>query len=267
MPSGPQQIRCPACGAVATGRYCSDCGAPLTDGQPGAAQALREDAADALGFDRRLVATLRDLLMRPVRVVGASMSEDRRRYLPPLKLFLALGGVYMLALSFVQPFQFDAPSLRRMGVREQDAARIEQHLQKRGIGIELFNERFESRMNTVAPVVTALALLPLVPLLRAFDRRRPWGRHLMFLFAASNGVWLYSLLLLPLALAGVRLHQIAIAVVLYTYLGIAFFGHYRAATAARTAGRFAIFAALDFVLSIVFSTVLFTLVYVSVLLI
>jgi hypothetical protein len=227
-------------------------------------RALRVDAADTIGFDRRLIATLRDLLVHPVRIVGAYMTADRRRYLPPLKLFLSLGGAYMLALSLVQPFQFDAPSLRRMGVREQDAIRIEQKLQQRGIPVEVFNERFQSRMNTVVPVLTALALLPLVPILRAFDRRRAWTQHFMFILAASNGVWLYGLLLLPLALASVRLHQIIIVFPLYLYLGVVFFPHYRAATTPRTAGRFAIFAVADLVVSIVLSTVLFALVYVSV---
>jgi hypothetical protein len=264
--SDSEQRRCPTCGAAAAGRFCSECGTPLADGPAAVGRALREDAVEVIGFDRRLIATLWDLLAHPVRIVGAHMTGDRRRYLPPLRLFLALGGAYMVALSLVQPYKFDAPSLRRMGVREQDAARIEQKLQQRGIAVEVFNERFESRMNTVAPVLTALALLPLVPILRSFDRRRAWTEHFMFILAASNGVWLYSLLLLPLALVSVRVHQVIIAFPLYIYLGIVFFAYYRAATTLRTAGRFAIFAATDIVVSLVLSTVMFVLVYLSVLL-
>jgi hypothetical protein len=257
---------CPACGARSTGRYCSECGAALAGPAAGARQALRDDVVELVGFDRRLFATLRDLLIHPVRISRATLSAERRRYLAPLKLFVALGGIYMVALSLVQPFRFDAPSLRRVGVREQDAVRIERKIQQRGIPQELFNERFESRMNTVAPVVTALALLPLVPLLRLFDRRRSWADHLMFILSASNGVWLYSLLLLPLALASLAVHQIALAIALYTYLGIVFFAQYRAATTARTAGRFAVFVAVDFTLSVLVSTAMFVAVYVSVLL-
>ena len=260
------QRRCPACGADGAGRFCSECGAALVEGGAGVGRVLREDAVDLIGFDRRLIATLKDLLIHPVRIVGAHMAGDRRRYLPPLKLFVALGGVYMLALSLVQPYKFDAPSLRRMGVREQDAVRIEQKLQQRGIPVEVFNERFESRMNTVVPLLTALALLPLVPLLRAFDRRRAWAEHFMFILSASNGVWLYSLLLLPLALVSVRFHQLIIVFPLYVYLGVVFFAHFRAATTLRTTGRFAIFALTDFAVSIVLSTILFAFVYLSVLL-
>jgi hypothetical protein len=260
------ESRCPVCGAIATGRFCSECGAALGVQPAGPGRALREEAVETIGFDRRLLVTLRDLLVRPIRVVRAAMAGDRRRYLPPLRLFLAFGGLYMLGLSLVQPFQFDPPSLRRMGVREQDAARIAQHLEKKAIGVELFNERFETRMNTVAPIVTAFALLPLVPLLRAFDRRRSWAEHLMFILSASNGVWLYGLLLLPLAFASMQLYQLVIAFGLYTYLGIVFFDVYPAATRMRTLGRFAVFAVVDFVLSVVISTVVFVLVYGSVLL-
>ena len=264
--AAPEPGRCPACGAPGTGRYCSECGAALAGAGPGVRQALREDAVDTVGFDRRVWATLRDLLIHPVRISRAYLSDDRRRYLPPLKLFFALGGIYMLALSVVQPYRFDAPSLRRLGVRAQDAASIERKIKERGISPELFNERFESRMNTAGPIVTALALLPLVPLLRFFDRRRSWPDHLMFILAASNGVWLYSLLLLPLARVSVALHQLAIVIALYGYLGVVFFAQYRAATRARTAGRFAVFAAADLALSVLLSTVLFVVVYVSVLL-
>jgi hypothetical protein len=231
----------------------------------GTRQALRDDAVEVVGFDRRLWATLRDLLIHPVRISRAYLSEHRRRYLPPLKLFLALGGIYMVALSIVQPYRFDAPSLRRMGVREQDAVRIEQKVRSRGIDAELFNERFEARMNTMAPIATALALLPLVPLLRVFDRRRPWADHLLLILAASNGVWLYGLLLLPLARVSVPLHQGVIMLALYGYLGVVFFAHYRAATLLRTVGRFAVFAGVDLALSVLVSTVVFVLVYLSVL--
>jgi hypothetical protein len=120
-------------------------------------------------------------------------------------------------------------------------------------------------MNTVVPVLTALALLPLVPILRRFDRRRAWAEHFMFILSASNGIWLYSLLLLPVALLSVRFHQLIIALPLYVYLGVVFFAHYRAATTLRTTGRFAIFALADFVVSIALSTILFALVYLSVL--
>jgi hypothetical protein len=261
----PAHGRCPACGAAASGRYCSDCGAALSEERVGARRALRDDAVDMVGFDRRVWATLRDLLLHPVRVTRAYLTEDRRRYLPPLKLFLALGGVYMFALSIVQPYRFDAPSLRRMGVREQDAVRIEQKIRERGIDAELFNERFESRMNTAGPIITALALLPLVPLLRRFDRRRSWSDHLMFILGASNGVWLYSLLLLPLVRISLPLHQAVVMLALYVYLGIVFFAQYPAATRLRTVGRFAVFVGVDLALSLLLSVVLFVAVYLSVL--
>ncbi len=257
---------CSACGASGGGRFCSECGASLVDGPVHVRHVLRDEAAEVIGFDRRLTVTLRDLLLHPVRIVSVSMSGDRRRYLPPLKLFLALGGLYMLGLSIVQPYGFDVAGLQRSGLRPEAAARMEARIRESGISVELFTERFQTRMNAVTPLVTAVALLPMVAVLRALDRRRPWAEHLMFMLAASNGVWLVSLLVLPIYFANFWLHLFLAAAVPYTYLGVVFFPLYRARTAARTIARFALFVVVDFVLSIVLSGVLFGLVYGSVLL-
>jgi Protein of unknown function (DUF3667) len=258
---------CAACGTAGTGRFCGDCGAPLLQEPLAVGRALRAEAADVLGFDRRLIATVRDLLMHPVRIVTACMSGDRRMYLPPLKLFLALAGLYMLGLSIVQPYDFDPAGMRTMGVDQAAAARIDARIRKSGMNVDLFTDRFQARMNAVVPVVTALALLPMVVMLKLLNRSGAWSEHLMFLLVASNGIWLVSLLLLPIAFANVRLHQIVALIVLYGYLGWVFFALYRARTRLGTSARFAVFLVVDLLLSVALSAVLFWIVYESVFLI
>lgn len=257
---------CPSCGATGQGKFCAGCGAPLEGSAAASRQLLRDDAIETIGLDRRILSTIRDLLLHPVRVVSAYMRGDRRLYLPPVSLFFTLGGLYMLALSFVQPQRWDVDSLRRLGVRPQDAVAIEQQIRARGLTVELFNERFQSRMNTVAPVITALALLPMVVLLRLMDRRRSWTEHFMFMLGASNAVWLASLVVLPLALASLPLYQVLLLAVMYAYLGIAFFALYPGRTRSRTGLRFAVFAVADLIVSMVASTILMAGVYASVLL-
>jgi hypothetical protein len=257
---------CPSCGAAAAGRFCGECGASLADAQVHVRQALKAEAVDALGLDRRSAATLRDLLLAPGRIVGAWMRGDRRTYLPPLRLFFALGGVYMLCLSVVQPYSFGADSLRSMGVPQETAARAEARIIEKGMTVELFNERFQSRMNTVMPVVTGLALLPLVVVLRVLDRRHSWAEHLAFMIGSSNGLWVVSLLLLPIALASAALHQAVLVLAMYLYLGWVFFAVYHAGRRLVTAGRFAVLAAIDLFFTMVLSVVLIVLMYGSVLL-
>lgn len=262
IPASPQH--CATCGATGFGKFCSECGAPLGDAASSARHLLRADAIDTIGLDRRILSTLRDLLLHPVRIVSAYMRGDRRLYLPPLKLFLTLGGLYMLALSFVQPQRWDIDSLRRMGVRQQDAAVIQEKIRAEGLTIELFNERFQSRMNATAPVITALALLPMVLLLRLLDRRRPWAEHFMFMLGASNCVWLVSLLIVPTAYISLALHQVLLILGMYIYLGIAFCALYPGRTRVRTAMRFALFAVTDLTMSLILSMVLMLVVYASI---
>lgn len=260
---------CETCGATGAGKFCAECGTPFAADAAEAADArrlLRADAADTVGVDRRIIATFRDLLLHPVRIIGSYLRGERR-YLPPLKVFFTLGGLYMLALSFVQPYRFDAGTLRERGVREVDAVRMEAKIRERGMPLELFNERFESRLNTLGPIATALALLPMVVLLRLFDRRRSWHDHLIFMLGASNAVWLASLLVLPLALLSTALHQLVLFLAMYVYLGIAFFAFYPGGTRLRTTLRFAVFAIVDLVVSMLLGTALMVAVYASVLLV
>lgn len=263
-PVSTSPMRCAKCGATGYGKFCSECGAPLGDTATSARHLLRDDAIETIGLDRRIVSTLRDLLLHPVRIVSAYMRGDRRSYLPPFKLFFTLGGLYMIALSFVQPQRWDVESLRRVGVREKDAVVVQEQIRKSGLTLDLFNERFQSRMNATAPVITALALLPMVVLLRLFDRRRPWAEHFMFMLGASNCVWLVSLLILPTAYLSLELYQFLLLVGMYTYLGIVFCALYAGRTRVSTAGRFLVFAVADFLMSVLMSLILIAVVYASI---
>src|SRR5688572_11368460 len=96
-PGGPQTLRvtptatppktCPQCGASSTTRFCGDCGYRFPDGPDLSADVrsiVREGAVDVLGIDRRIVATVRDLLIRPVAMIRAHLSGNAAQYIHPL---------------------------------------------------------------------------------------------------------------------------------------------------------------------------------------
>jgi hypothetical protein len=212
---------------------------------PATGHLLRDDLVDSIGWDARFLRTLRDLLLHPARIVAAQMAGSRGRYLPPVKLFFALAALYMFGLSLVQPFNFD----RIFGETAKSPAgiRLVEKIHGRGLTMDQVNERFQSRMNTVAPIAIAVALLPLVLILRGIDRRRPWHQHLMFLVAASNVCWVVGLLVLPVALLGDKAHAAVLLVAMYAVFGYLFWKFYPGRSRTRTAVRTGLFLIADFV--------------------
>jgi hypothetical protein len=266
MTTGLAPQTCPQCGAVGTTRFCGECGHPLaaTAAPPDDLRALvREGAAEVLGLDRRLIATGRDLLLHPARVVKAHLAGRTSAYVNPLKLFFFLGGLYMLLLAWLLPFSFDAiaadrGSLTRVVYGTTDAAELRQVFTDRGLTPEVANARFQERSNTATPLVTALALVPLALILRLLQRDRPLRDHITFLLVISNAVWLVSLLALPLFLVSETAAVVATMVGMYLYLGIGFFAVYPGRSRAHTAVRFAALAVSDLVITSLVSVLLST---------
>jgi hypothetical protein len=227
-------------------------------------QLVRDTAVEVVGFDRRLWSTLRDLILRPAQVVLAHLGARAHDYVHPLRLFLFLGGLYMLLLSWVQPFTFSPDTLRQSGLSEERAAELTALMARHGLTVEVVDARYQDRMNATVPLTTALALVPMALLLGLMHRGRPFREHLTFLLVMSNAVWLLSLLILPLAPVNRALHGLAATVLVYIYLGIGYFAVYGSESRARTAGRFALFAIVDLIVSALLGLLLGIAVFVSV---
>lgn len=263
QPTLSETVTCPACGAPARGRFCSECASPL-DHSPGAATLLREDAREVVGIDSKVLRTLRDLLLRPARVVR-SYVEGRREYFPPLRLFFWLGGTYMLLLSLTQPLPFDPADMASHGVRPEDVAAVEARIEARGLSPDLIRERFEARMNTATPLVVALSVIPLAALLRLLHRRRSFQQHVLFMLGMSNAVWIATLLVIPVALLSATGHMVVGFLVSMVYLGIAYLGVNREPSRAATWAKLAVFAVADVVVTMLLGVLLMAGVLLSIL--
>jgi hypothetical protein len=193
---------CPACGALNHTRFCGECGHALeASSTEGTAGLLREGLSEALGVEKGVFQTLRDLLIRPTRVIQAYWSGEGVGYMPPFRIYFLLAGTYILLLSIVQPMEFKLEDLMQQPNPEQNRA-IAELLRKKGITQAVLNDRFAQRLNTVLPLVSALLLLPLAALLRRMKPQRPLRDHVMFMASITNATWLACILLLPLSFLG-----------------------------------------------------------------
>jgi len=210
---------------------------------------LRKEAKDALGLDARIVATLRDLALHPLRITRAWIGGDRTQYVPALKVLLILGAVYMLALSILTPYSFDPRDLTAAGFDPATAASIAGMVRDSGVNADLVAERFQSRMNTLAPLIIALAVFPIVGVLKLLRRREGWYRHFAFVVSISNVVWVIALLLLPVAMWNAKVHGMIVFLATYGFLAAGYFAFYRERTRLRTAAKFVVFAIADLIIT------------------
>jgi len=249
--SSPPNSTCAHCGAVGSSRFCGECGRALVAkpaGPQGVRELVRDTAAEALGLDRRIHASVRDLVLHPGRIVVAHVEGRDAGYVSPLKLLLLFGGVYMLLLSWIQPVSFEAGELMRAGIDPTSASNLQRLLTEHGLTVDEANRRFQERMNAVVPIITALGLVPLALFLRILQRGRPLRDHLTYLMVASSSVWLISILGLPLALVSKPGYLLVAMVGMYVYLAIGFFALYDGSRSSKVAG-FAGFAVVDFIIS------------------
>jgi Protein of unknown function (DUF3667) len=195
-----------------------------------------------------LVGTVRDLLIRPVKVFHAYLNGNVDGYVRPLKLFFVLAGAYMLLLSLVKPITFDLDMLLNQRNPEYAKAMAEL-IERRGITQAILTERMQARMNTATPLIIALALLPMAWLLKRMRPERPFHDHVMFMLTFSNCVWLLSIASLPLMRIAPQAIVLVLQLVGYVYVGIGFFSFYAAPTRARTSLRFAGYVAADLFLT------------------
>ena len=249
--SSPTSSTCAHCGAVGSSRFCGECGRALIAepaGPQGVRELVRDTAAEALGLDRRIFASVRDLLVHPGRIVVAHVEGRDAGYVSPLKLLLLFGGIYMLLLSWIQPVSFEQGELVRAGIDPTSASNLQRLLAEHGLTVDEANRRFQERMNAVTPIITALALVPMALFLRVLQRGRPLRDHLTYLMVASNSAWLISILGLPLALVSKPAYLLVSTIGMYVYLGIGFFALYEGHRSSKVA-RFAGFAVVDFIIS------------------
>ena len=92
---------CANCGSSATGQYCAACGQqqsyPMT-----MFAFLRRSLAEVVDLDGRMLRTIRDYVP-PGTVTKQYLAGKRRRYIRPVRLYLAMSFVFFILLAYATP--------------------------------------------------------------------------------------------------------------------------------------------------------------------
>lgn len=85
-----EQPLCRNCGAVAAEAFCPKCGQETRLALPTLREFMREAMGRLVSFDARLWRTLRALVLRPGHLTRAYLDGQRRQYVRPARLLLAM---------------------------------------------------------------------------------------------------------------------------------------------------------------------------------
>lgn len=90
------KTNCLNCGAALAGPFCSDCGQRALPPHPTLRELLGDAFAEFSGFDGTLASTVRKLLGRPGELTADVLQGRRRRYVSPLRIYLAASVLYFI---------------------------------------------------------------------------------------------------------------------------------------------------------------------------
>lgn len=190
--TAPAADACTNCGAPLAGRYCHACGQDSVPDQTALAS-WRDQW-------RRLLRTLRALLLEPGRLTREHLSGGRVRYVAPFTLFVNVVTLFFL-LSVVTGFRVQS------FVRDDATRHLERSLERRaeraGVTKEVFAERAERRFQGVYTVCLAtISLAGYTLLFRLFFRRQWRGWRGPFTLALHYLAFIF--LVFPLLLAAMN---------------------------------------------------------------
>jgi hypothetical protein len=101
--SSPPAARCKNCGAVLSGRYCSNCSQAAGVHVPSTRE-LAHDLLEGLTHsDSRVWRTLTCLWFKPGKLTQEFVAGRRASYLPPFRLYLILSVAFFLIFSYWHP--------------------------------------------------------------------------------------------------------------------------------------------------------------------
>ncbi|MBK9760903.1 MAG: DUF3667 domain-containing protein [Flavobacteriales bacterium] len=108
---------CKNCGASLSGAFCANCGQKADTRRIGWHWLVHEIQHSVFHVDKGVFFTLKELFVRPGRMLGEYLEGQRKRHFPPLSLVLVLAAIYSLLFHY---FKIDLTDAKLTGKELQD---------------------------------------------------------------------------------------------------------------------------------------------------
>jgi Protein of unknown function (DUF3667) len=96
----PPLIHCENCGALLTGRWCSQCGQAAIDYRRSFRHVIVDALDSFLNFESKFFATIGWLIARPWHLTNQFLAGRRVRYVHPLRLYLLVSILFFFAVNY-----------------------------------------------------------------------------------------------------------------------------------------------------------------------
>src|SRR5205814_6475573 len=96
----PPLIHCENCGALLTGRWCSQCGQAAIDYRRSFRHVIVDVLDSFLNWDSKFFATLGLLIAKPWRLTNEFLAGKRVRYVHPARLYLLASILFFFAVTY-----------------------------------------------------------------------------------------------------------------------------------------------------------------------
>jgi len=99
---------CKNCGAAASGKYCYNCGQPITTGRLDSHYIIHEVQHSIFHVDRGILYTIKELLTRPGNTLREYLSGKRISHFKPFAFVIMLGTIYGFICYFFKVYPEEA---------------------------------------------------------------------------------------------------------------------------------------------------------------
>ena len=96
----PPLIHCENCGALLTGRWCSQCGQAAIDYRRSFRHVIVDALDSFLNFESKFFATIGWLIARPWHLTNQFLAGRRVRYVHPLRLYLLVSILFFFVVNY-----------------------------------------------------------------------------------------------------------------------------------------------------------------------
>ncbi len=176
--------RCLHCDAPLAGAYCSACGQRAATGRLSLREALEQAVQGFTALDRAWPATVVGLARDPGGTAARYVEGHRVAYVTPVRWAAWMVGLYVVAMNLLE---LEPVTITTTGASAEEAAAA------KGLALDAVRSSWS---------LATLFAIPIVALLqRSLFRRsgRNWAECTAFLLLLTGELYLFSLLLLPLA--------------------------------------------------------------------